>query len=136
MIDNSLIYHNPLIPPNFYYAKIVHIETEKAAFYYPKILVQLLIRPSDILPQEKTLVSIIHPTNNSRKHYDNFIETFLGYHDKDVTCALGRWGSIWVYDAEYQETKYSAVKYVYQPLWLKLSIMQIYEQETTDLSIL
>ncbi len=129
MIDNYTIYLNPIIPPDFYYAKIIHLETEPAAFQFPKILTKLSIHPIHHLPENTILTSIIHPTNKSREHFEKFVHTFLNPDERDVSMADGRWGSIWVYNAKYDETEYSSVKFVFQPIKVKLAVWDIYERE-------
>ena len=44
--------------------------------------------------------------------------------------ALNRWGCIELLDAKYGKTEYSAVKFVYQPLPIRLRTLEIEQQET------
>ena len=129
MINNNEIYHNPLIPPHFYFAKIIYVEAEPSDFYYPKTLIKLCLHSGYGITSEIILTSIIHPTHNSQEHFEKFAHTYLCYDENDIGKAIGRWGSIWVYDAEYNETKYSMVKFVWQPFWVQIMNIGIYEKE-------
>ena len=41
MIDNGIIYSNPLIRPSFYCAKVFKIEQEEVGYNFPKLLIYL-----------------------------------------------------------------------------------------------
>ena len=118
MIDLSLIYRNKRIPKGYYFAKVTDIDTEEVGQNRPRIQVALKIGPMH--EESGTILhSIIHATDAAIYWYKNFVSTFLirgnRYHE-----ATGRWGSIEVYNAKHGKTKYSAVKFVYQPLGIRL----------------
>jgi len=115
MINNSLIYHNPIIPQGYYYAKVIRCEAEPADFHFPKLLIYLKPHHSYNL-NNVILASIIHPTINSQFHYGNFWNTYAIWANGDINKTINQHGSILVYNAEYNGTEYSAVKYVYQPM--------------------
>ena len=132
LINNNEIYFNPIITPNFYFAKIIQIETEASDFYFPKTLIKLSLHHDYGFPDETILSSIIHPTEKAEKHFLKFVHTFLNYDERDVCKAQNRWGSIWVYDAEYNETQYSAVKFVWQPNSVKMKSIEIFQREREE----
>ena len=113
MINNSIIYSNPVIPPKYYCVKVLNIKQEPANFKYPKLLLYLQIHPDhdvgDII-----LSSIIHSTQASEPIYNVFRETFLKSPDEELENAIGRYGAVKVYNKEYEGTIYSVVKYIEQ----------------------
>ena len=128
MINNSLIY-NSIIPQGFYFVKIVELQTEPSDYIYPKILIKLQIHKRHNLNKNIFLYSIIYPTEKSKDHYDKFIHTFLSYKDKDFKKAINRWGSIWVYTSEFNDTVFSSVRYVFQPRQIKIECLYLEEEE-------
>ncbi|MCJ7483973.1 MAG: hypothetical protein MUO31_13525, partial [Thermodesulfovibrionales bacterium] len=63
----------------------------------------------------------LYPTKLSYFHYKNFFICFmLGEKLDDFEKAVGRWGSVRLEQAQYSETTYSAVKFVYQPLPVRM----------------
>ena len=121
MIDNSIIYKNPIVPNGYYYMKVVSVEDEEANYIFPKLLIRLTLHPNYIFPDDYVFSSILHPTQMSYFHYKNFFNTFmLGEYLDDFHKALGRWGSVRIEQAQYCETQYSAVKFVYQPLPVRM----------------
>ena len=128
MINNSLIY-NSIISEGFYYAKVIELETEPSDFIYPKLLIKLKIHKRHNLNENIFLYSIIHPSKKSKDHYEKFIHTFLCFKDKDFKKAINRIGSIWVYKSEYENTVFSAVKYVYQPRRIKIECLYLEQEE-------
>ena len=117
MINNSIIYSNPIIPARFYFAKLVNLETEQSDFAFPKIMAQLRIHPKDGVPEDTILTSIIYPSHKSADIYAKFIATFLIDDINDpnqIKQAIGRWGCVGVFNAKYGKTEYSAIAYKYQ----------------------
>ena len=53
----------------------------------------------------------------------------MNYDENDIGKAIGRYGSIWVYDANYHESEYSMVKFVWQLNMIKMKNMEIIEKE-------
>ena len=129
MIDLSSIYRNRRLPAGYYFAKVTDIDTEELGHDRPRIEVSLKIGHMHAEGGTQ-LSSIIHPTDAAIFWYKNFVSTFLirgnRYHQ-----AIGRWASIEVLDAKHGKTKYSAVKYVYQPLEIRLQThdIEMAEQE-------
>ena len=75
MIDNNnILLNNPLIPPGYYFSKIIDIETEPSDFIFPKILIKLQLHKKYEL-ENNIFHSILFPTENSYYHYKNFFET-------------------------------------------------------------
>lgn len=70
MIDNSLIYQNPVIPDGFYYAKVISVEEEPSHYMFTKLMSQLILHLKHSLPDDVVLTSIIHPI------YSKFILAF------------------------------------------------------------
>lgn len=130
MIDNSLIYKNPVIPSGFYYAKVIHVEEEPSHYLFPKLLIQLTLHAEHGLPKDIILTSILHPTPNSYWHFRNFFHTFAwGDCLADVEEIIGQWGSVKVLKNEYNDTEYSSVKFVYQPRLVRIESNRIMREE-------
>jgi len=130
MIDNRTLYENRRVPPGYYYAELVSVSTEDAGFDFPKTLVRVRILPNQGARKNTVLSVIIHPVEEAKYYMKNFIHTYPAWDDINEQPRLGKIGSIEVYDAEYNMTKYSAVKFIYQPepvrrtslrLWKKLN---------------
>ena len=135
MINNSAIYRNPIIEPRFYFAKLLHIETEEADFAFPKIMAQLRIHPKDGVPEDTILTSIIHPSHKSSEIYNKFVATFLVDDINDpnqIKQAIGRWGSVGVFKAKYGKTEYSAIAYKFQSQMDVRAVLRITRQEEDD----
>lgn len=130
MIDLSSIYRNPQIPAGYYFVKLIDINTEELGLTRPRIWVKLRIGPMYPPESGQHLHSIIHPTDRAIYFYKTFVSTFIirgnRYHE-----AINHWGCIEVFDAQHGKTKYSAVKYVYQPLNIRLKVDEI-EQDERD----
>ena len=130
MADLSAIYRNPRIPPGYYFAKAIEVNTENIAGYErPLVFVRVQIHPDHKLGDHVVLTNIIHPTEASRFYFINFVNTFIGFETHDLSLSLNRWGSIEVYDAKYQKTMYSAVKWIYQTREVRSKIADIYRRE-------
>ena len=131
MIDLSLIYRNKRIPKGYYFAKVTDIATEELGQNRPRIYVALKIGP---MHEEggTILHSIIHATDASIYFYKNFVFTFLirgnRFHE-----AIGKWGCIEVCNAKYDETRYSTVKYIWQPWRVRTQTHQIAQEEQQGL---
>ena len=113
MIDNSVIYSNPLIRPSFYCANICKLEQEPSDYLFPKLLIYLQIHPDHELG-DIILTSIIHSTPNAQPVFNNFKYTFLTSDDEEINEAVGRWGVVQVYNNEFEGTCYSVVRFVEQ----------------------
>jgi len=130
MIDNSIIYNNPIIPNGFYYAKVIEAEAEPSDYLFPKLLIKLILHHSYNLPENIVFSAIIHPTHMSYWHYKNFFHTFLwdgyiGEHEKTV----GQWGSVKIQKSMYDENGYSSVRFVYQPRLIRIETYRIMKAE-------
>ena len=121
MIDNSTIYNNPIVPNGFYFMKVVSIQDEPANYLFPKLLIQLKPHPQYKMDENIEFASILHPTHASYWHYKNFFNTFmLGEIVFEFEKALGQWGSVKLEQCRYGEVEYSAVKFVYQPILVRM----------------
>ena len=129
-MDLSSIYHNPRIPEGYYHVKLVDLEVEETGLDRPRLWAKLRIGPMHEECSGTFLYSIIHPTEAAIYYYKNLINTFMvsgnRFHE-----AIGRWGCIEVYNAQHDKTKYSAVKYVHQPRWIRMRTSEI-EQADRD----
>ena len=135
MINNSAIYSNSIIEPRFYFAKLVNLETEKSDFAFPKIMAQLRFHPKDGVAKDTILTSIIHPSHKSADIYAKFIATFMIDDINDpnqIKQAIGRWGSVGVFNAKYDKTEYSAIAYKYQSQMDVRAVLGITRQEQDD----
>ena len=130
MIDNSLIYQNPVIPSGFYFSRVICVKEEPSHYLFPKLLIQLTLHPDHGLSDDIVLTSIIHPTSNSYWHFRNFFHTFMwGEYLIDVEKAIGQWGSVEVEKNTYGETEYSSVKFVFQPMPVRIESNKIMREE-------
>ena len=130
MIDNNILLNNPLIPPRYYYAKVIDIESEPADHYFPKLLVTLQLHPMYGLPKDTCFRAILFPTKKSFYHYKNFINTYmLGPVTDGFEKAVGTWGSIEIYSSEFGDIEYSAVRFCYQPRWVMIEAWRIEKKE-------
>jgi len=131
-MDLSSIYHNPRIPDEYYNVKLVDLETEETGFDRPRLWIKLIVGPMHDKHSGTILYSIIHPTEAAIYFHKNFVNTFMvqgnRYHE-----AIGRWGCVEVYNAEHGKTKYSAVKYVYQPRDIRFRTAEIEQAERDGL---
>ena len=131
MIDLSSIYRNSRIPAGYYFVKVSDIDTEELKLSRPRIEVTLKVGP---MHEEggTILHSIIHATDAAIYYFKNFVDTFWirsnRYHE-----AIGRWGCIEVLNAKHGKTKYSAVKYVYQPQPIRMRTYEIAQEEANGL---
>lgn len=130
MIDNNILLNNPLIPPDYYYAKVIDIEAEPANHYFPKLLVKLQLHPMYGLPKDACFRAILFPTDKSFYHYKNFFNTFIPGKDADeLDKAIGKWGSVEIYNSEFGDIEYSAVRFCYQPRWVMMESWKLTKEE-------
>ena len=130
MINNNILLNNPLIPEGYYYAKVIEVEAEPADHLYPKLLVTLQLHPMHGLSKETHFRAILFPTDKSFFHYKNFFNTFMpGKNTDDLDKAVGTWGSIQIYNSEFGEIEYSAVKFCYQPRWIMMESWRLTKEE-------
>jgi len=122
MIDNGVILKNPLVPEGFYFAQVIAVETEPVATSaIPKLLIQLRLHTSYGLPSDSVFSAILHPTERSMWHYVNFFNTFMLMDPIDQpTKAIGCWGSVRIRPSKFNGIEYSTVKFVYQPLAIRM----------------
>ena len=129
MIDNSIIFKNPIIPNGYYFAKIKDIETEASDYIFPKILVQLELH-KDYGFTDNIFHAIIHPTQNSYYHYKNFFNSFMITKSIDkLKEAIGLWASIKIYKSDFQGSEYCFVKFVYNPREILIESYRIGREE-------
>ena len=130
MIDNNILFNNPIIPAGYYFAKIINIETEASDYIYPKILVKLELHQKYELKNHNIFYAILHPTSDSYYHYKNFFNTFLLGQDTDnLDEAVGQWGSVEICKSEFSDIKYSAVRFVYQPREVMIESGRIWKED-------
>lgn len=120
-IDLSAIYRNPRIPEGYYFAKVEDVIEQNLNDEYP--LVQVRLKLWDETVRGVQLASILHPTAKCRFFHENFTATFRI--DAPHCFAKGKWGCIEVYDANYQGTCYSAVKFIYQKADVKRKVIAL-----------
>ena len=130
MIDNNIILKNPLIPEGYYFAKIIDIETEASNFIFPKLLVKLELHKQYELDENNIFHAILHPTEDSYYHYKNFFNSFMFRQETDkLEEAIGLWGSIEISHSTFQELKYSAVRFVYNPRDIMMESFRIWKDD-------
>jgi len=130
MIDNNILLKNPLIPEGYYYAKVIEVETEQSGYNYPKLLVTLTLHPMYGLPPTTCFRAILHPSEKAWFHYKNFFNTYLLGKDVDeLDKAVGVWGSVKIYSSGFEDIEYSAVRFCYQPIPIRLESWRITKEE-------
>lgn len=130
MINNNILLNNPLIPEGYYFAKVIDVEAEHAEYLFPKLLIKLQLHPMYGLPKDTLFQAILFPTDKSFFYYKNFFNTFMPGVDTDNTeKAVGKWGSIEVYNSEFGDIEYSAVRFCYQPLTIRLETWRLEKEE-------
>jgi len=130
MLDIGSIYHNPQIPPGYYYIKVVDLQSEPMDGYtMPKVLVRLKLHSDHGLGDDVVLSAIVYPTPNAKFIYMNFLNTFLQNHETEIEKVMNCWGCIKVYSAQYGEAEYSAVRWVRQIPDVKRIIAKITADE-------
>jgi hypothetical protein len=116
------IYANPVIVPGFYWSKVVDLRAEQVGEGRPRLSARLQIGPMHEAAAGVTLASIIHPTDAARFFYINFMNAYR-IAGTNYEQTIGRWASVGVYTADYQGTRYSAVRYTHQPLLIRTNAM-------------
>jgi len=126
MIDNSIIYKNPIVPNGFYFMKVIRVQDEPADYLFPKLLITLQPHPQYEMEEGIEFASILHPTHKSYWHYKHFFNTFmLDEVVFEFEKAVGQWGSVKLEQSQYGETVYSAVKFVHQPLPVRMHSLRL-----------
>ena len=130
MIDNNILLNNLLIPAGYYFAKVTDVESEPADYFFPKMLVKLQLHPMYGLPNDNYFQAILFPTDKSFYHYKNFFNTYMpGKDADDLTMAVGKWGSVEIYNSEFGDIEYSAVRFCYQPLAIRMDAWRLEKEE-------
>ena len=136
MIDNSILLTNPHIPEGYYFAKVIAVESESSEYLFPKLLIKLILHPMYGILEDTELSAIIHPTDRSYYHYKNFFNTYmLGMDTGEVDKAVGRWGSIQIADFHFNDSHYSTVRFVYQPLQIRMESWRIGQDEGIQITV-
>ena len=126
MISNSTIYQNPIVPDDYYFVKVVNIESETANYIFPKMMIRMVLHSGYKMDKNFEFASILHPTQASYWHYKNFFNTFmLEERLDDYEKAVGQWGSVKMEQKEYGGSVYSDVQFCYQPLDVRLKGWEI-----------
>jgi hypothetical protein len=131
MIDKSVIYRNPLIPEDgYFYVQVLNVDMDNVPNSdHPRIFVRVQLHPDYGYGDNVTLASIIHPSEKCKYQRMNFLNTFLILNENHIQQALGKWGSVEIYQTEYMETKYSAIKWVYQPIPIRLECARMNQEQ-------
>ena len=120
----STIYANPIVEPGYYWAKCVDVVPEHCGAERPRLWIQLELGPMHEGAAGVRLCTILHPTPAARYFFVNFLNAYR-VHGLNYNEAIGRWASIQVYAAEYGATKYSAIKFTYQSLPLRIGAQRL-----------
>ena len=130
MIDNNILLTNPPIPEGYYFSKVVSVESEPSDYLFPKLLIKLTLHPMYATPDDNEVSAILHPTEKSYYHYKHFFNTYmLGEFTDEVHKAVGRWGSIQITTSAFNDTTYSTVRFVYQPLQIRMESFRTGQDE-------
>ena len=132
MIDNRKIYENRRVPPGYYYAELASVSTEDTGFDFPKTLVRVRLLPNQGARKNTVLAVIIHPVPEALYYMKNFRQTFPVWDDINEQPLIGQIGCIEVYDAEYNGTRYSAVKFIYQRHDIRKKSIQLWKKLNDD----
>jgi hypothetical protein len=131
MINNNIVLNNPHVPGGYYFAQVLSIEAEPVSdFIFPKLLIRLQLHPAYGLPQENVFASVLYPTGKSFFHYKNFYNTFmLGNYTDELNKAVGQWGSVQIAHSTLVDEEYSAVRFVYQPIPIRMESWRLNKEE-------
>jgi len=130
MIQNNIVFNNPTVPQGYYFMKLVGIEAEPVGSHFPKLLITLEPLCSYELPKEALFRTILHPTPKSFFHYQNFFWTyFVGMPINDFEGAMGRWGCVEIYRSVFEDIEYSAVRFCYQPIRIRVQAARLMKDE-------
>lgn len=87
------------------------------------------------IPKDTYFQAILFPTDKSFFHYKNFFNTYMpGKDADDLAMAVGKWGSIEIYNSEFGDIEYSTVRYCYQPLAIRLETWRLEKEEKNHIS--
>jgi len=134
MIDNKSVLNNPLIPSGYYYAKVLRIEAEPVAdSKFSKLHIQLRLHPSYGLPEGTIFSALLFPSPKTYFHYKNFYNTYmLGQYTDEFDKAIGHWGCVQIYPSLLAGVEYSAVRFVYQPMPIRLESWRLDKEERNN----
>lgn len=134
MIDNKSVFDNPIIPMGYYYAQVLRIEAEPVdGFTFPKLHIQLRLHPGYGLPEGALFSAILFPSPKTYFHYKNFYNTFmLGQFTDALDKAIGHWGCVQIYPSIYAGVEYSAVRFVYQPMPIRMESWRLDREEINN----
>jgi len=133
MINHSTLLTNPLVPPGYYFAKVISVKAEPSQYLFPKLLIKLQLHAMYGVSEASLFAAIIYPTEKSYYHYKNFFNTFMLGNDKgDIDAAVGEWGSICLYNSKFGNIEYSAVKFHYQPRAVMMESWRIWRDEMEE----
>lgn len=134
MIDNKSVLNNPLIPSGYYYAQVLKIEAEPVAgFTFPKLHIQFQLHPDYGLPEGTLFSSLLFPSPKTYFHYKNFYNTYmLGQFTDALDKAIGHWGCVQISPSLLAGVEYSAVRFVYQPMPIRMESWRLDREETNN----
>jgi len=134
MIDNKSVFDNPIIPNGYYYAKVLRIEAEPVLdSKFPKLYIQLRLHPSYGLSEGTIFSSLLFPSPKTYFHYKNFYNTYmLGQFTDEFDKAIGQWGCIQIYPSILAGVEYSSVRFVYQPMPIRMESWRLDREETNN----
>lgn len=127
-IDLSAIYSNPLIDPDHYFARIERVQVQHVGAKKPRIQIDLTLDKNGKEIDGTKLTVILHPTEKSLKHYQNFEETF-GIKNAQFEDATGKWGMVYARENLYKGTAHSVIKFHKQTKAAKKRVAKIEAEE-------
>ncbi len=124
----SDLYSNPIVKAGTYLAKVERVKASKRADGATTLTVELVLDHYGPEVNGKKLVAIVHSTEKGKKFFDAFLDAYR-VTEQTVQQAVGRYAAVWIYDAQYQGSFYSAVKFPFQTFAVQGKVAEIEAQE-------
>lgn len=124
----SDLYSNPIVKAGTYLAKVSRVKASKRADGATTLTVELVLDHYGPEVNGKKLVAIVHSTEKGKKFFDAFLDAYR-VTEQTVQQAVGRYAAVWIYDAQYQGSFYSAVKFPFQTFAVQEKVAEIEAQE-------
>jgi len=124
----SDLYSNPIIKPGMYLAKFLRVKASTREDGATTLNIEVVIDHHGSEIDGTKLVAIVHSNEKAKKFFDAFLQAFR-VTDTTVQQAVGRYAAIWVYDAQYGGSFFSAVRFPLQTFAVQKKVIEIEAEE-------
>ncbi|MBY0113633.1 MAG: hypothetical protein K2Y21_12495 [Phycisphaerales bacterium] len=122
------LYGNPIIKSGMYLAKVLRVRASPREDGATTLNIELLIDHHGSELDGTKLVAIVHSNQKAKPFFDAFLQAYR-VTEKTVQEAVGRYAAIWVYDAQYGGSFYSAVRFPLQTFAIQEKVTEIEAEE-------